>query len=251
MHTATPIVPPSPVLQMLEMRAGGELAATLAAWPLLRFAPRGDGHSVLVLPGLTAGDRSTRLLRTFLAEHGYDVHGWGQGRNLGPRPGVREAMQKQLEALHERSGRRVSIVGWSLGGAYAMRLAGKRPDLVRCAVSLGSPLSGQPRTSNAWRVYELASGKPVPARAPIGATPGVPMISIYSRSDGVVAWRASQLRGPLTENIEVVSSHVGLGVNTAVLVALADRLAQAEGHWKPFVSPARLRFLFPDPQRAA
>jgi hypothetical protein len=80
----------------------------------------------------------------------------------------------------------------------------------------------------------------------------VPSTSIYSRSDGVVAWRASlQPEGPLAENVEVVGSHVGLGVHAPVLYAIADRLAQPEGAWKPFRPPWTLRAIYPDPQRTA
>src|SRR5437868_14457993 len=92
-----PIEPPSRALQWLEARAAGELVGTLAAWPLLHLAPRGDGHAVLVLPGLAAGDASTRLLRRLLADLGYAAQGWGLGRNLGPRAGVREAMLERLD----------------------------------------------------------------------------------------------------------------------------------------------------------
>ena len=141
-HASTLSSPPSRWLLWAESRAAHEFAATLAAWPLLRLAPKGDGHPVLVLPGLFASDASTRLLRAYLRERGYDTHGWGLGRNLGPRRGVATAMLQRLDQLHERSGRRVSLVGWSLGGAYARRLAAARPDAMRNTIMLGSPLEG-------------------------------------------------------------------------------------------------------------
>ena len=79
---------PSRQLLWLELRGIWELHAFFAAYPLLRRAPRGDGHPVLVLPGLAASDTSTRPLRAYLTEQGYAAHGWKQGRNQGPRPGV-------------------------------------------------------------------------------------------------------------------------------------------------------------------
>ena len=253
---ATPIAPPPRHLQWLELRAAGEWAGTLAVWPLLRMAPRGDGHAVLVLPGLSAGDTSTKLLRRFLTDLGYDAHGWGLGRNMGPRPGVREALLDRLDALHASSGRRISIVGWSLGGAYARALALRRPGAVRNVVTLGSPIAGDARATRARRVYEWASGQRTASQAgpaPFRAVPDdVPSTSIFSRSDGVVAWRASlQPEGPLAENVEVVGSHIGLGVHAPVLYAVADRLAQPEGGWKPFDPPWTLRALYPDPRRKA
>jgi pimeloyl-ACP methyl ester carboxylesterase len=245
-----PLEPPPRLLQWMEVRAAGELAATLASWPLLQLAPRGDGHAVLVLPGLAAGDASTRVLRRLLADLGYAPYGWGLGRNLGPRAGVREAMLERLDRLHTSTHRKVSLVGWSLGGAYARALAMRRPEAVRTVITLGSPIVGDARASHARRVYEWSSGqratlhhgpppvRPVPER--------VPATSIFSKSDGVVAWRASvQPEGPLAENIEVVGSHLGLGVHAPVLYAVADRLAQPEDGWRRFAPPPALRALYP------
>jgi len=248
------IEPPSRLLQWLEFRAAGEFAGTLAAWPLLHMAPRGDGHAVLVLPGLGASDTSTRVLRRYLADLGHDVHGWDLGRNLGPRPGVREALLDRLDRLHASSSRPVSLVGWSLGGAYARALALRRPSAVRNVVTLGSPIAGDASSTIARRFYEWASGQrtdAAPGPRPYRAMPiEVPSTSIYSRSDGVVAWRASLLpQGPLAENVEVVGSHVGLGVHAPVLYAIADRLAQRESAWKPFRPPWALRAMYPDPHR--
>jgi len=129
-------------LLLAEARAIWEASAAIALWPLLQAAPRGDGHSVLVLPGLIADDSSTEILRHYLRGRGYDVHGWEQGRNLGPRRGVEEKMRDQLARLHARTGRKVSVVGWSLGGVYARLLARHAPQMVRNVITLGSPLGG-------------------------------------------------------------------------------------------------------------
>jgi pimeloyl-ACP methyl ester carboxylesterase len=235
---ATRIAPPSRLLQLLELRASWEFAAGIAALPWLRLAPRGDGHPVLVLPGLVASDVSTKLLRDFLARRGYEVHGWGLGRNYGPRPGVEDAMLATIDRLHAQTGRKLSLIGQSLGGAYARLLAAQRPDAVRSVITLGSPVTGHPRASNAWRVYEFTSGKSSvdPRRwQQVTRRPRVPTTSIYSRSDGVVAWQSSlEAASPNTESIEVVSSHIGMAVHPAVLYAVAERLAQPEGQWRPF-----------------
>ena len=247
------IAPPSRLLQLLELRATWELAAGVAALPWLRLAPRGDGHPVLVLPGLVASDLSTRLLRDFLARRGYAVHGWGLGRNYGPRPGVEEAMLATIDRLADSSGRTVSLVGQSLGGAYARLLAVQRPAAVRSVITLGSPIAGHPRASNAWRVYEFTSGKSAvdPQRwRQVTQAPPVPTTSIYSRSDGVVAWRNSieASAASQAENIEVVSSHIGMAVHPAVLFAIADRLAQPEGQWAPFERRGWRAAVYPRPR---
>src|ERR1700751_568307 len=94
-----PSRPPSRLLLALEVRGIWELQAFFAAYPLLRRAPRGDGHPVLVLPGLAASDVSTRPLRTYLAAQGYAAHGWKQGPNHGPRSGVEEVMTARVAGL--------------------------------------------------------------------------------------------------------------------------------------------------------
>jgi len=248
-----PIAPPSRLLLLAEGRALWEAGASVALWPLLQLAPRGDGHPVLVLPGLIASDLSTRLLRRYLKSRGHDAHGWGLGRNLGPREGIEEGMMRKLESLSETSGSKVSLVGWSLGGVYARLLASHRPDLVRCVVTMGSPFTGTARATNAWRVYEGLSGQSSedPRRMEhVQPTPSVPTTSIFSRTDGVVAWRCSiEAPGPQSENIEVIGSHLGLGAHPAVLYALADRLAQPEGQWKPFDRGLFGPWVYPDPAR--
>lgn len=254
--TAPEIEAPSRLLQLLELRASWELAALFAALPWLQLTPRGDGHPVLVLPGLIASDGSTRPLREFLTQRGYEVHGWGLGRNYGPRPGVEEAMLARIETLHRRSGRKVSLVGQSLGGAYARLLAARRPDAVRGVITLGSPVTGHPRSSNAWRVYEFTSGKSsvdVQRWREVTGAPKVPTTSIYSRTDGVVAWRSSiDPSGlPHTENIEVVSSHIGMAVHPLVLYAVADRLAQPEGTWQRFERRGWRAAVYPTPSHPA
>ena len=245
--------PPGWIRLALEARAPMEFAGGLAAWPMLRTAPRGDGHPVLVFPGLAATDFSTRPLRRLLARLGHEPYGWGQGRNLGPRPEVLEAALIRIRSLAERHGRRVSLVGWSLGGLYARELAKQAPEVVRAVVSLGSPFAGSPRATNAWRLYAALNREAPPASLPEGMdiAPPVPTTSIWSRSDGIVAWQCCVERpGPMSENIVVEASHTGLGVHPLVLHALADRLAQPEGAWRPFDRRGLRRFLYPDPERA-
>ena len=242
----------------LEMRAPWELGIALAAYPFMRKAPAGDGHPVLVFPGLAAGDVTTVVIRRFLSDLGYAAHAWEQGLNFGPRPGVLEACMERITQLRAEHGRKVSLVGWSLGGVYARELAKLMPDDVRLVVSLGTPFTGSPKATNAWRVYQLISGeKEIDAAryASLRETPRVPTTSIFSRSDGVVAWQCSVEQETATsENIEVHASHVGMGLNPTALYAIADRLAQPEGAWQRFDREAHTglkKLLYLDPQRSA
>lgn len=247
--------PPPRHLQLMELRALGEFSASLALMPLLQRAPRGDGHPVLVLPGLIASDASTKLLRTYLAGRGYDVHGWGLGRNMGLKNGLRNKMLDLVRRLHSQSGRTVSLVGWSLGGVYSREIAAEVPDAVRSCIMLGSPIHSHPRSTNAWRIYELASGQSVddPALQGVAAAlPPVPTTAIFSRTDGVVAWQGSvEPRTAMSESIEVEGSHCGLGAHPAVLYAIADRLAQPEGEWQPFDRSGLRALVYRDPYRPA
>lgn len=226
---------------LLEARAPWELAAAWAAAPWLaqrHGLPWGDGHPVLVFPGLATSDLSTLALRNFLRSRGYTTYAWEQGFNLGPRSGVLEACRARLRDLARRHGEPVSLVGWSLGGLYARELAKEQPGHARCVVTLGTPFTGHPRATNAWRLYERMSGQPAHDEALLAGLrvpPPCPTTSIYSRSDGVVSWRCSlNEEGPLTENIEVHASHLGMGLNPLALLAVADRLAQDPANWRRF-----------------
>ncbi|HEX2543191.1 MAG TPA: alpha/beta hydrolase [Caldimonas sp.] len=246
---------PGPLHVLLEARAPLELASLVVAMPWLRRVPRGDGHAVMVFPGMGAGDITTAPLRRFLRGLGYAAETWGQGVNLGPRSGVLERCVDDVQRFADRHGGPVSLVGWSLGGVYAREMAKLHPARTRAVVTLGTPFSGHPKATNAWRLYELLSGHRVgDARlmAHVRRPPPVPTTSIFSRSDGIVAWRCSLNEpGPMTENIEVPSSHVGMGMNPLALYALADRLAQPAGGWRPFDAAGRRRWFFRTAVRVA
>ncbi len=140
---------PSPILRLMESRALFEFGAIAAASPLLRVIGRGDNHPVLILPGFLAGDSSTAPLRSILQSQGYWVHGWRLGRNLGPTQDVVDGLIDRLQDLHDRHQRPVSLIGWSLGGIYARRLARKWPDMVRQVITLGSPFRITPEDRSA------------------------------------------------------------------------------------------------------
>jgi len=249
-------------LAALEVRAVGELALLELARPLRGLLPRGDGHHVVVLPGFTADDRSTRPLRRLLDDLGYRSHGWGLGENLGPTPHVLRGVRRLVDRTHETSGAPVSIIGWSLGGIFARELARASPEMVRQVITLGSPIQmvETDRSSASARYHALRhlhdSSRPRRlVRAAFLPPLEVPSTSVYSRTDGVVRWQASLIRrSERSENIRVVGSHCGLGFNLSVVVAIADRLAQPLGSWKPFTAPFLLRAWYPpvddlDPSR--
>ena len=239
---------PGALLLALEGRAPWEFAASVAAAPWLRRLPKGDNHRVLVFPGLAANDVTTLPMRTFLRDRGYRASPWKQGLNLGPREGVLEACRERLRELHAREQEPVSLIGWSLGGVYARELAKEMPECVRCVITLGSPFSGPPQATNAWWLFERVSGHPEPDAAMLAALrqpPPVPTTSIYSRSDGVVAWQCSlNPASALAENVEVFASHIGLGLNPLAMMAIVDRLGQDPKRWRPFEAGGLRRWFF-------
>ncbi|THD47066.1 MAG: alpha/beta hydrolase [Bradyrhizobium sp.] len=248
--------PPGLGLLLAEMRGIFEFNASLLLSPLLMRAPKGDGHPVLTLPGFLASDLSMAPMRRYLKELGYDAHAWNMGRNIGGISRMRTALRERLAGIHESSGRKVSLVGWSLGGVYARDLALQAPQLVRYVVTLGSPFANDVRATNATRLYEALSGEAVDhdpeLREAISGDLPVPTTSIYSRADGVVNWRTCLLRPSDTaENIEVyLASHVGLGVNPAALWAVADRLAQPEGQFRQFDRSGPFAIAYAPPEQA-
>jgi pimeloyl-ACP methyl ester carboxylesterase len=220
-----------------------------AARPWLASAPHGDGHQVLVLPGLGASDRSTTPLRQFLSRLGYDVHGWGLGRNL-PSPALVDRLRDRARTVIERAepGASTSLVGWSLGGIYAREIAKTAPTRIRQVVTLGSPfrstLNEESNVQPFMRRVAASRGVRSRDRAALGDdTPlPVPSTSVFTRSDGIVPWRAClDARGGPHETLEVTGSHCGLGHHPAVLWIVADRLAQPAGDWTPMSVPTALQ----------
>jgi pimeloyl-ACP methyl ester carboxylesterase len=234
-------------------RAVADFGLYLAARPLMPRLPRGDGHPVLVLPGLLADDVSTRALRATLRRLDYRVHGWGLGRNIGPTAVCVTGMRDRLTELTDRYQRSVSLIGWSLGGIFARDIARRAPDSVRQVITLGSPFRlARHSQSRATRVFERYSHlhvehRPLPLEQDALPVP-VPTTSIYSHLDGIVAWQAClDEPGERCENIAVLASHLGLGHHPAAIWAITDRLAQQEGTWQPFHAPFFLRPAFPRP----
>lgn len=195
--------------------------------------PVGDGHPVVIFPGLAADSLSTRPLRQLCEQLGYATYDWGRGQNTGPE-GDPEIWFDQLaldvRALIRPHAGSVSLIGWSLGGIYAREVAKRLGDAARQVITLGTPFAGTADETNAVWLYRLLNGEQPPA-APslvrrVARAPAVPTTSIYTRSDGVVAWQACVQPGSNAhvDNIEVNGSHCGLGWNSQVLEIVAHKL---------------------------
>lgn len=221
--------------------------------------PRGDGHCVVLFPGLAAGPATTGPLREFCEDLGYDTCDWGRGRNTGPQGDISawlDELAEEMQSLMQRRGKPTTLIGWSLGGFYAREIAKKAPGLVRQVITLATPFAGDPEHTNVGWIYRWINGrKPVleaELAARLRAPAPVPTTCIYSRSDGVVAWQSCLDASPRkhAENIEVDSSHCGMCWNPNVLAVIADRLAQPQDRWKPYRT-AQAGFAHPARSQAA
>ena len=219
--------PPSLARLIGEARTAFEAPRLLARGPALRRAPRGRSEPVLVLPGLGAGDASTWPLRRFLAGIGHRPHGWHLGVNTGNVEDLLPRVQARAEAIRDRAGRPVHLVGWSLGGVLARELARDTPALAAQVISFGTPVVGGPKYTRAAARYAADEVDRVAAimadRRIVPIT--VPVTSIYSRNDGIVDWRACiDDDTPGARNIEVRSTHLGMGIDPDVWQILAETL---------------------------
>ncbi len=214
----------------------------------------GDGHPVMVVPGFMGSDTSTVILRKFITNLGYDTYDWGLGRNLGKVEYI-ELLIERLDEIYNKTGKQISLVGWSLGGVFARQLAKERPDIIRQVITLGSPFGGLAEPNNAsWAYTLITGGKKVKeisdiflANVPLPAP--VPTTAIYSKEDGIVQWQTcmERIEDKLHQNIQVRGSHIGLGANPSVLSIIADRLKFSKNNWSKFEPKGLLKnkILFP------
>jgi triacylglycerol lipase len=202
--------------------------------------PSGLGRPVILIPGFLAGDWTLRTPFDWLRRVGYRPRMGGVTFNVMYSEEMLRPLIDSLTALHRRTAARVSLVGHSRGGVLAKVLAHRNPELVEQVITLGSPLSDpfdvHPLTMAGVRAAHLfnvvRSGHPATVEMrflrDLAAPPKVPTTSIYSRSDGVVNWRAC-LRNDLNA-IEVKGSHVGLALNPEVYRILAHLLTAPWRH---------------------
>lgn len=228
---------PSKILLSLELpRSIGECYITLCASPALcQTLPRGDGHTVIVIPGLGADNASTSYLRHFLSSVGYNAIPWDNGRNLGPTDGLDkmvDSIARHVVDQSLQSGTTVTIIGWSLGGIYAREVAKQVPSHVRHVITLGTPFRNLSGCTNAETLYKyLTNGRSyycANTEAQIAIAPPMSFTSIYSKTDGVVDWQSSLEVGHKNcTNIEIpLASHLGLPHNILAIYSIARDMHQ-------------------------
>lgn len=232
---------PSGLKVLMESRALIELGQLIQSFAHIPTLPNGDRHPVIVIPGFLTDDKYTSILRWFLKQKNYDVYPWTQGINLSFNLRSVHRLQKQIYNIRNLTNRKVSLVGWSLGGIYARYVSHSMPEHIRHVITLGTPFSRTMTSTMITRFFEFVNKQKFSDLHPdilqkITQPLPVASTSIYSKMDGVIAWECSICPAPKHnhEHIEVESSHIGLTHNPASLYAIADRLALPENSWHPF-----------------
>jgi pimeloyl-ACP methyl ester carboxylesterase len=222
--------------------------ARLSVDPVLlgRGVARGDGRPVVLMPGFLAGDATLLVLASWLRRIGHRPYGCGFVANVDCSDRALDRVERRVEQLHRRHGRRVALVGHSRGGHFARALAHRRPDRVSHAVSLGADLQRMFGISVPTQAAVVAVRRGVGVlrrgRAEHCLTPHctcafardfaapipdrVRFTSVYSKGDGVVHWPGSVIPG--ADCVEVTGSHVGLIFNRKAYRAIAHALALSE-----------------------
>lgn len=212
--------------------------------PYASRAPERGLEPVVLVPGFMAGDGTLGLMSRHLRGLGYRTYRSTIHANVGCTLEASEALERRIETIALKRGRKVTIVGHSLGGLMARGIAGRRPDLVDGIVTLGSPILA-PGAAHPILLFDLllltrlqraglarmmgedcTSGMCAresweQARVPLA--PGVGFTSVFSRRDGIVDWRSCL--DPQAKTVEVRTSHLGMAFDPVVLDVVTDTLA--------------------------
>jgi len=229
-----------------------EMGSSAMLGPLFKTLPRGDGHSVMTLPGFMGADGSTSQLRKFLNQRGYKAIPWGLGRNasevrsqdiddfLEHRAQTEDVIAGLVEREFIASGGKVTLIGWSLGGLYAVAVAHRFPQWVRQAITLGTPY-GDPRGTALYSVMGNLYDNEVDDAALerwVGHTYSggklrVPVLALFSESDGIVGAGIARCQGDprYVTNMAVMASHVGFPFNPLVFAVIANHLVEPQRRW--------------------
>ena len=259
--------PPKLIHTVMELgRVFIEMGSSAMLAPLFKALPKGDGHSVMTIPGFMGADGSTSQLRKFLNKRGYKAVPWGLGRNasehqgegmdkfLAHRTETEKRIAQQIEQEFEESGRKVTLIGWSLGGLYAVAMAHQYPHMIRQVITLGTPY-GDPRGTVLYGVMDRMYDNAEPVdEASLrrwidhtyrGGDLKVPVLALFSETDGVVGAGIARCEADprYVTNIAVMASHIGFPFNPLVFAIVANHMVPKERRWaicgssrlKPFV----------------
>jgi len=233
-------------------RVATEISASAMLGPLFKTLPKGDGHTIMTIPGFMGADGSTSQLRKFLNKRGYNAIPWGLGRNasevrsqniddfLAHRAEMENTIAAKVEQEYMASGRKITLIGWSLGGLYAVALAHQYPQWIRQVITLGTPF-GDPRGTALYSVMGSLYDNEVDEEALArwvghtysGGKLRGPVLALYSESDGIVGAGIARCEGDTryVTNLPVLASHVGFPFNPIVFAVIGTHLVEPHERW--------------------
>lgn len=194
--------------------------------------PKSDQpQTVLILPGFASSAGRMRYLARQLERAGHHTKRWGLGRNWGVSEKTFDHLEARLLDLQKRSGGKVVLLGWSLGGLFARELAKRQPEAVAKVITMGSPFSGSPRANNVWRVYQFITGHAVdqpPVEADTAEKPPVDTVALWSPNDGVIAPHcAAGQPGERDRAVALRCTHTGYTYAPETIFAVLSELERA------------------------
>jgi triacylglycerol lipase len=235
------LVLPPPVWR--EYRFGLEMRSLLRDPYFLDPPEAEESQAVMLIPGFLTGDQALRAMGSWLKRSGHRTCRAGMRLNVDCSEAAVTRLERSLERFADEQGKRVFLVGQSRGGLFTRALGVRRPDLVRGIVTLGSPhvdpLAVHPvvwmqgaalatagslgvrglvrhscRSGSCCRKFWRDLSAPFPSR--------LRFVSVYSRSDGIVDWRACL--DPAARSVEIDSTHCGMSVNRTAFELLGEAL---------------------------
>ncbi|TDG15269.1 alpha/beta hydrolase [Seongchinamella unica] len=237
-------------------RVALEAGASALCKGIFKTLPDGDGHTVMTIPGFMGADGSTGMLRQFLKDRGYRAIPWGLGRNasearastmdefMAHRARVEDKIAARIEHEFIATGRKLTLIGWSLGGLYAVALAHRYPQWIRQVVTLGTPF-GDPRGTALYSVMARVNQRTPESESEealrhwvdytySGGELRVPILTLYSESDGIVGKGIARCEAEprYVTNMAVMASHVGFPFNPLVFAVIANHLVSPDRRWR-------------------
>lgn len=245
-HASSAIPRPSLALLSSEpWRAAFEFASFKLSKP--KPAPAGDGHPVVIFPGLATDAKAVSPLLRHCETLGYQAMDWGRGFNRGPQGDIdtwTRELADDIARMILPFRRKVTLIGWSLGGIYAREVAKRITPRVRQVITIGTPINVSGDSTNVGWLMRLmnrdAANLDDASLKRLSNAPAVPTTSIYSRLDGIVAWQAClhKKQSATVEDVEINGSHIGMGWNREVLSVVGNRLAQPPRGWRRYSADA-------------
>lgn len=194
---------------------------------------KGDGHPVLVIPGLLSNDLATKPLRTLLEKLGYPVYGWDLGINLANLDDV-GILDQRLKEIHKTHNKKVTVIGWSLGGLYTRKIAQDNLAITKQIITLGSPFRSLEVPGAAMTTLKIlyrSNEIPIPPEHQtwvnnIKKPLDIQTTCLYSKKDGIVPWSLclESIEDEYHENAEIKSSHTGMVSNIEAIKIILSKL---------------------------